>query len=200
MITSLGANPWRTPSFKMAPWRDTHNSAPTSKTVPKTCSSEEEATRAPLLLWSPGLGPSLPQRLPHNIHRGLVSRHNRALLHPGPFHRYNSKANRWRGVPHAPVGGGVTVKLHSLCINRLARRGGNPRLPTRSVRRATLVGYAVGILVGYATLCTVAVGILQRNRIHRRQCLLPSAHSCDTLLSVVLDFLRPPPGLYASRP
>ena len=24
MITSLGANPWRTPSFEMAPWRDTH--------------------------------------------------------------------------------------------------------------------------------------------------------------------------------
>ena len=31
MITSLGANPWRTPSFEMAPWRDTHNSAPTSE-------------------------------------------------------------------------------------------------------------------------------------------------------------------------
>ena len=39
MITSLGANPWRTPSFEMAPWRDTHNSAPTSETVPKTCYS-----------------------------------------------------------------------------------------------------------------------------------------------------------------
>ena len=24
MITSLGANPWRTPSFETAPWRDTH--------------------------------------------------------------------------------------------------------------------------------------------------------------------------------
>ena len=35
MITSLGANPWRTPSFETAPWRDTHNSAPTSETVPQ---------------------------------------------------------------------------------------------------------------------------------------------------------------------
>ena len=27
------------PTLEMAPWRDTHNSAPTSETVPKTCYS-----------------------------------------------------------------------------------------------------------------------------------------------------------------
>ena len=49
MITSLGANPWRTPSFEMAPWQDTHLADDVS-----------EVDRLILALTSSG--PQLPHR------------------------------------------------------------------------------------------------------------------------------------------